>query len=61
MVTANQKSVIDIHMKKKKESEYKTKNSHHIPRQENKRGKGKKTYKNKSIAINKMEIKTYIY
>ena len=37
MLTANQKSVIDIHMKKKKESKHNPKNSHQIKRGEQKR------------------------
>ena len=59
MVTANQKSTIDIHTKKKKESKHNTKDSHQITREENKRGR-KKTCKNKSKTINKMVIRTYI-
>ena len=59
MVTANQKSTIDIHTKKKKESKHNTKDSHQITREENKRGR-KKTCKNKSKTINKMAIRTYI-
>ena len=39
MVTANQKSKIDIHTKKKKEYKHNTKDSHQITRNENKRGK----------------------
>ena len=42
MVTANQKSIMDTHTKKKKESKHNTKDSHQITREENKRGKGKK-------------------
>ena len=38
----NQKSVIDIHTKKKKESKHNTKNSYQIIREENKRGKEEK-------------------
>ena len=76
MVTTNQKSIIDIHTKKEKESQHNTKDSHQITREENKtgkrkkrkrgkgkgkRGKGKKkTYKNKSKTINKMAIRTYV-
>ena len=41
MVTTHQKSIIDIHTKKKKESKHNTKDSHQITRDENKRGKGK--------------------
>ena len=43
MVTANQKSTIDIHTKKKKESKYNTKNSHQIAREKNKRGRDEKS------------------
>ena len=61
MVTANPKSIIDIHTKKKKESKHNTENSYQITREEKKRGKEeKKTYKNKSKTINKMAIRTYI-
>ena len=42
MVAAKQKSIIDIHTKKKKESKHNVKDSHQITREENKRGKGKK-------------------
>ena len=45
MVTAKQKSIIDIHTKKKKESKHNTKDSHQITR-EQKEGE-KKNYKNK--------------
>ena len=40
-VTAKQKSMIDIHTKKKKESKHNTRDSHQITREENKRGKEK--------------------
>ena len=40
MVTANQKSKIDIHTKKKKEYKHNTKVSHQITREENKIGRG---------------------
>ena len=46
MVTSNQKSVIDIHIKKKKESKHKTKYSHQIIREQKRKGR-KKSYKNK--------------
>ena len=46
MVITNQKSIIDIHTKKKKESKHNYKDSHQITREENKRRKKeKKTYK----------------
>ena len=38
-VTANQKSTIDTHTRKKKESKHNTKVSHKITREENKRGR----------------------
>ena len=46
MVTTNQKSIIDIHTKKKKESKHNTKDSPHQITREQKKKKGKKrTYK----------------
>ena len=42
MVTTNQKSTIDTHTKKKKESKHNTKVSHQITREENKRGSEEK-------------------
>ena len=42
MVTTDQKSPIDRHTKKKKESKHNTKVSHQITRVENKRGKEEK-------------------
>ena len=39
MVTANQKSTIDIHTKRKKECKHNTKDSHQITREGNKRGR----------------------
>ena len=42
MVTANQKSAIGIHTKKKKESKHNNKDSHQITREENKRGREEK-------------------
>ena len=59
MVTANKKSTIDIHMKKKKESKHNTKNSHQITKEQKRKGR-KKTYKNKCKTINKMAVRTYI-
>ena len=53
MVTANQKSVIDMHTKKEKLIKNNAKYSHQI--QENKTRKGGKTYKNKS-KTNKQKI-----
>ena len=49
---------IDIHTKQKKASKRNTKDSHQITKEKNKRRKGKKPYKFKTI--NKMAIKTYI-
>ena len=43
MVTANRKSTIDTHTKKKKESKHNTKVSHQITIEENKRGREEKT------------------
>ena len=37
MVTTNQKSIIDTHTKKRKESKHNAKDSHQITREENKR------------------------
>ena len=42
MVTTNEKSIIDIHTKKKKELKHNTKDSHQITREGNKRGKEEK-------------------
>ena len=42
IVTANQKSTIDAHIKRKKESKHNTKVSHQITREENKRGREEK-------------------
>ena len=42
MVTANQKSSIDTHTKKKKQSKHNTKAIHQITREENKRGREEK-------------------
>ena len=41
-VTTNQKSTIDIHTKKKKESKHNTKDSHQITREGNKKGREEK-------------------
>ena len=45
---------MDTHTKDKKESKHNTKVSHHITREENKRGRKEKAYKTKSKIINKM-------
>ena len=42
MVTTNQKSTIDTHTQKKKESKHNTKVSYQITREENKRGREEK-------------------
>ena len=42
MVTTKQKSIIDIHTKKKMESKRNTKDSHQITREKNKRRKSEK-------------------
>ena len=42
MVTAKQKSIIDVHTKKKEESKYNSKDSHQITREENKKQRGGK-------------------
>ena len=57
-VTTSQKSIIDIHTRKKKESNQNIKDSQQITREKNKRGK--KTYKNKSKTIYKVAVNTYI-
>ena len=55
MITPNQKSVVDIHKKEKKESNHNTKNSYQITREE----ESKKKYpQNKFKTINKMAIRT---
>ena len=60
-VTTNQKCTIDIHTKKKKETNHNTKGSHQITRKENKRGREEKnTLNNKCKPINKMTIRTFI-
>ena len=46
MVTANQKSIIDIHTKKKKESKQNTKDSHQITREQKWKGKKRPTKTN---------------
>ena len=58
MVTANQKSTIDTHTNKKKQSKHNTTDSHQIRTEENKRRK--KTNKKKSKTIKLMAIRMYI-
>ena len=45
MVTANQKSTIDIHTQKKKQSKHNTKDIHQVIREESKRVKEEKRQK----------------
>ena len=60
-IIANQKSTIDTQTNKKNQLKYNTKDSHQTTRGENKRRREeKKSNKNKSKAINKMAIRTYI-
>ena len=42
MVTANQKSILDIHPKKKKKSKYNTKDSHQVTKKRTKEERGRK-------------------
>ena len=59
MVTTNEKSIVGVYTKKKKESKHNTKSSHQITREQ--KGKEREnTYKNKSKTINKTAISTYI-
>ena len=58
IVTTNQKSIIDIHTKKKKQSKHITKDSHQITR-EQKKEKKKPDLQNNPQTMNKMAIKTY--
>ena len=60
-ITANQKPTIDTQTNKKNQLKYNTKDSHQTTRGENKRRREeKKSNKNKSKAIDKMAIRTYI-
>ena len=59
MVIANQKSLIDIHTKRKRNPNITPKIV--IKSQENKRGKGGKHIQKKSKTINKMRKRTYIW
>ena len=58
MVTAKQKSIIDIDTKRKRDPNITLKIV--IKSQENKRRKGKKSYKNKSKTINKIAVRRYV-
>ena len=58
IITANQKSTIDTQKNKKNQLKYNTKDCHQTRRGE-KKGR-KNSNKNKSKAINKMAIRTYI-
>ena len=61
MRTANPKTTIDTHIKKKRQPKQNIKNGHQTIREENKRlGEEKKPYKNKPKTIKKMAIRTYI-
>ena len=53
MVSANQKSTIDTHTKKEKQSKHNTKDSHQITREENKWGSEEK----RQTKINKLLTK----
>ena len=55
----NQKATIDTIIKKKKQLKYKTKDSHQIIREQNRKGR-KKSSNNKFKTIKKMEINIYI-
>ena len=57
---ANQNCTIDTPSKKKKKSKPDSIDSQQIRREQNKRRKGGKSYKNKSKTINKMTIGTYM-
>ena len=46
MVTEKQKSLIDIHIKKKMKSKHNTKDSHRTTREDNERKRGKKDLQN---------------
>ena len=59
MITTDQKSTIDTHTKKKKQSKHNTKDSHQITREQKRKGR-KNTYKNKTETIKKMAVRTYI-
>ena len=58
METANPKTIIATHTKKKKQSKRSIKDGHQITREQKRKGR-KKMYKNKSKTINKMAIRTY--
>ena len=57
-VTTNQKSIIDIHAKKKMESKHNTKDSHQITREENKR-REKRTTKATSKQLKRQQEHKY--
>ena len=59
MVTTNGKSTIDTHTKKKKESKHNTKINHRFTERRTKQEGKKKTYKDKSKAINRMAVTIY--
>ena len=57
-VTANRKSIIDIHTQREKGSKHKTKESQ-ITREQKRKGRNK-TYKNRLKTVNKMALRSYI-
>ena len=56
MVTTNQKIIMYTHTKMRREYKYKTKNSHQITREQNKKRGTKKNYKNNLLKINKVSM-----
>ena len=60
MGTENPKTTIDTHAEKKKQAKHNTKDGHQATREENKRGGGKKPYKNKPKTIKKIAIGIYM-
>ena len=58
-ISANQKTTIDTQTNKKNQLKYNTKDSHQTTRGEKKKRR-EKSNRNKSEAINKMAIRTYI-
>ena len=65
LVATNQKSIIDTHTKKRKESKHNTKDRHQITREESKRKRKKQTNKKTTKkthlkTVTKMTISTYL-
>ena len=56
MVTTNQKFIVDTHSKMRREYKHKTKNSHHITREQNKKKGTKNIYKSNLPKINKVAM-----